>query len=217
MVYRPTAKTEQKKEEMRQRLLAAARDLFSRQGYEATTLQQIVKEASTSIGNCYFYFPNKEAILFAIADDLRTEIARRVDAAVEALPLGPELIAVAIYEGTLAVIENAAVAHFALSDSTHPGLRQLTMELFASRLRHAFASMPELYVASNELTVQMAALAYHGAISCVLEEIVAGRVQAEAAQAARFLTTWNLNALGFPSEIVQQSDQMLVNRNLAGH
>jgi len=205
MPYRPTVKTEQKKEAMRKRLIAAAQSLFTTQGYEATTLQQIVKEAYTSIGNCYFYFPNKEALLFAVADELRQEIARKIDEAIAPLPLGPGLLAVAVYVGTQAVLERADVARFALSDSTHPSLRPLTRELFVSRVRRAFEAMPSLFAEWPEATPHLAATAWHGAVSYVLEEAVAGRIVHDPHQTAHFLVRWNIQALGLSELVVQQA------------
>src|SRR5262249_26460115 len=117
MPYRPTPKTEARKAAVRARLMSTACKLFSEQGYEATTLQQIVKEAHTSIGNCYFYFPNKEALLVAIAEELRQEIVQKIDRAIERLPIGPGLLAVAIYVGTLAALEKAEVTRFTLLDA----------------------------------------------------------------------------------------------------
>ncbi|MFL5598198.1 MAG: helix-turn-helix domain-containing protein, partial [Gemmatimonadaceae bacterium] len=51
MVYRQTARSGKVRQASRAKLLAAARKLFARHGYEATTMQQIVREADTSIGN----------------------------------------------------------------------------------------------------------------------------------------------------------------------
>jgi len=47
-------------------ILKAAKKLFSEQGYEKTSVRQIVEEANTSMGNLYFYFPNKMSILKTI-------------------------------------------------------------------------------------------------------------------------------------------------------
>lgn len=43
-------------------VLKAALDLFSRQGYGATTMRQIAEKAGTSLGNVYHHFKNKEEI-----------------------------------------------------------------------------------------------------------------------------------------------------------
>jgi AcrR family transcriptional regulator len=189
--------------------MAAACKLFSEQGYEATTLQQIVKEAHTSIGNCYFYFENKEALLLAIAEDLRQEIAQKIDCAIAPLPLGPGLFAIAVYVGTLSALERAEVARFALSDA-HPSLRPLTMALFTARVERAFQAMPPLFSNWQEATPQMAATAWHGAASHVLEAVIAGRIQDEPTRVARFLSRWNLQALGFSERAVQEGMEALL-------
>lgn len=43
-------------------VLKAALELFSRQGYGATTMRQISEKAGTSLGNVYHHFKNKEEI-----------------------------------------------------------------------------------------------------------------------------------------------------------
>ncbi len=49
------------------KILAAAAQLFAEIGYEATTTNAIAARAETSIGSLYQFFPNKEAILQALA------------------------------------------------------------------------------------------------------------------------------------------------------
>src|ERR1035438_8986184 len=88
MAYRATER-EQRRQAMRTRLLDAARDLFVRQGYVATTMPQVVHLAGTSIGNCYFYFANKEALLQGLVEDFAQQIAQEIDAASAAAPPGP--------------------------------------------------------------------------------------------------------------------------------
>jgi len=57
-----------KKTEVRQALLDSAFRLFSRKGYEYTTLAQIASEAGVSTANVYVYFKSKLEMLFAIYD-----------------------------------------------------------------------------------------------------------------------------------------------------
>lgn len=49
------------------RILDAAADLFAIAGYDATTTTQIAKRAGVSIGSLYQFFPDKEALLEALA------------------------------------------------------------------------------------------------------------------------------------------------------
>src|ERR1700722_16858166 len=47
----------------RERLLAAAADLLYRQGVEKTTLADIAQAADVPLGNIYYYFKTKDAIV----------------------------------------------------------------------------------------------------------------------------------------------------------
>src|SRR5262245_13175314 len=53
----------------RQRILDAARRCFMREGFHATSMQDILKEAKLSAGGVYLYFKSKEEIVEAIAID----------------------------------------------------------------------------------------------------------------------------------------------------
>ncbi len=181
---------------MRARLMAAATRLFAQQGYESTSLKQIVELADTSIGNCYFYFQNKEAILLAIAEELRTEIAGVVDAAIASAPPGPAQLYAAVYAGTLAVLERADVARFALSDSAHPAIRPLTIKMFTARVEAALRGYPELLSNWPEATPQLVAAAWHGGASHVIEAAIEGRITEPHTQIADFVARWNMRALG---------------------
>jgi AcrR family transcriptional regulator len=59
------SRTERKKEETRKRIIAVAMDLFNKQGFEQTTVEQIAEEADVNKGTIYNHFPAKEAIISA--------------------------------------------------------------------------------------------------------------------------------------------------------
>jgi AcrR family transcriptional regulator len=60
---------EEKSERSRRAVLDAALNLFSHQGYRATTMREISDKAGVSTGNCYHHFPDKEAIFRALIDE----------------------------------------------------------------------------------------------------------------------------------------------------
>lgn len=187
---------------MRQRLVAAARRLFAEQGYEATTLQQIVAEARTSVGNCYFYFANKEALLLAVAEQFRSEVAHEIDAAMVTLAPGPSRLAAAVYTGVLAVLRQPEVARVALYGAVFPSLRAVAVELFAARISRALAEMP-----GGSKQAQHPALAAHawqGAIQMTIEGVLNGQITEAPETVARFLTLWNLQALGFSEDAIAE-------------
>lgn len=52
-------------QDTRERIVEAAMELFTLQGYAATGLAQIAKKAECNAGSVYYFFPTKEAILAA--------------------------------------------------------------------------------------------------------------------------------------------------------
>lgn len=56
--------------ERRGQLLEAAHELFLKQGYRATTIDQIAKEAGLTKGAVYFHFATKEDILMAFVQEI---------------------------------------------------------------------------------------------------------------------------------------------------
>jgi len=52
----------------RDRILEAARELFLRQGYTATGIAQIIREADVRSGSLYYFFPTKEDLLVAVLE-----------------------------------------------------------------------------------------------------------------------------------------------------
>jgi len=51
------------REHTRRKILDAAREMFVRQGYEATTMRAIADRAGVSLGSSYHYFPSKEHLV----------------------------------------------------------------------------------------------------------------------------------------------------------
>jgi AcrR family transcriptional regulator len=61
----------------RERLYRIAIARMAKDGYEATTLRDVAKEAGVSAGLLYRYFPSKRAVLIALYDELSAEFAVR--------------------------------------------------------------------------------------------------------------------------------------------
>ncbi|OMC07370.1 TetR/AcrR family transcriptional regulator [Mycobacterium sp. SP-6446] len=66
----------------RERLIAAACDLFYRQGIAGTTLAHIAEAAEVPLGNVYYYFKSKDDIVAAVVE-ARTDEIRSATAAVQ--------------------------------------------------------------------------------------------------------------------------------------
>jgi TetR/AcrR family transcriptional regulator, cholesterol catabolism regulator len=70
LTQRRLGRRERKKLEVEQRIRTAALELFSGKGYEATTVEEIAERADVAKGTFFNYFPRKDALLEAIAEDM---------------------------------------------------------------------------------------------------------------------------------------------------
>jgi AcrR family transcriptional regulator len=75
---RPPGRTEQGTA-TKVRLYETALRMIARRGYAATTLREIAAEANVSPGLLYRYFPNKQAIVVALYDDLSTDFVGQAE------------------------------------------------------------------------------------------------------------------------------------------
>ena len=72
---------ERNKRQKHQRIRAAAGDLFTRRGYEATTMRQIAQRAHVGLGTLFNYADDKRDLVFLIFND---ELAALTDTALRA-------------------------------------------------------------------------------------------------------------------------------------
>jgi AcrR family transcriptional regulator len=63
----------------RSELLAAARVVFAKKGYESATVSEIVGRAGVAQGTFYLYFPGKEALAGAFAESVAERFAEVAD------------------------------------------------------------------------------------------------------------------------------------------
>ncbi|MBI5288857.1 MAG: TetR/AcrR family transcriptional regulator [Chloroflexi bacterium] len=59
----------------REEILAAARTVFSRQGFRGTTIADIAEEAGIALGTIYLYFASKEDVFAALSEQFNQLIA----------------------------------------------------------------------------------------------------------------------------------------------
>src|SRR4051812_15329977 len=81
MAYRPTERTEQRKAETRERIVAAALDQLAEGGYASATVQAVAARAGGATGSLYRHFPSKSDLF---AEVFRRASQREVDVFAEA-------------------------------------------------------------------------------------------------------------------------------------
>lgn len=85
---RRRAVTDEEKSQRRDEIMAAAKVVFARRGFHATTIADIAKQAGLAYGSIYWYFDSKDDLFHALMaveeDSLRTHL----QSALTALPDG---------------------------------------------------------------------------------------------------------------------------------
>jgi AcrR family transcriptional regulator len=64
-----TARREKNKQELRSQILAAAREIFVRHGYEGFSMRKLARKIEYSPGSIYLHFRNKEELFRSLVDD----------------------------------------------------------------------------------------------------------------------------------------------------
>lgn len=82
---------------MREALLAAALELFFRQGFPGTSVREVTVACNVTPGALYNHFPSKEDLLYTIIERTTAEGSGLVEAALEEAPKDPasQLLALA--------------------------------------------------------------------------------------------------------------------------
>jgi AcrR family transcriptional regulator len=107
----------------RRQILDAASRCFVRDGFHATSMQDVLGEAGLSAGAVYRYFPSKAAIVAAIAEETVGDVIRVIEEITGAEPVPP-------VEETMARVLRAVDAH------TGPqGNARIAMQVWAEALR----------------------------------------------------------------------------------
>lgn len=129
----------------RQKIIEAAARLFHEQGYAATGIAAILKEAGVNAGSMYHYFDGKEALLAEVLDWYRDNLVPRIMKPIEAAepdPLRRVFRLLGWYRDFLAEHDcrlGCPVGNLALEVSdTHPQLRARlgrNLERWSGRLR----------------------------------------------------------------------------------
>jgi len=75
------AMSDKEKEGRRTDILAAAKKVFARKGYHATTIADIARTAKLSYGSIYWYFDSKDALFHALmeAEGKALRVFRRIE------------------------------------------------------------------------------------------------------------------------------------------
>lgn len=138
--------------EMVERLVAAARTVLVRDGYDAFSTNRVAEEAGVSPGSLYQYFPNKAALVETVIDRWSGEISDRVAASLaDRVDLvGPDMIRATVGALLAALESDAALLRIVWEElpavqhrHRQRALEQRVRELLTVYLAASGASRPD--------------------------------------------------------------------------
>lgn len=203
MVYRQTNRSARVRAASQARILQAARRLFGKRGYQAATMRQIAEAAGTSIGNLYFYFANKEALLDTLMAEAREPLWAWMDQASTKVPQGPARLALVVYGNVMGLARASRdLTHMLLRESGRPELADKIARGYEARIRQYLA---ENFPALSEAQRAWSASAWVGAGRSCLERWFAGDLKGDPFALAAFVARWDLRGLGVPEPDIDQA------------
>lgn len=184
---------------MRSRILRAAGKLFAAHGYEATTMQDIVTEARTSIGNIYFYFENKEALMRALLETAFVEMFDASEQRAAHIEEGAERVGTIIAVNATAFLTARSRLLDILTSDSRLGVVQRLGDISVERWRHI---LHDAFPDRDTEELSLAAGAIWGVNRSIVERIARGPFTTDVREAVGFMVRWTLRALGVqPSRI----------------
>jgi AcrR family transcriptional regulator len=151
MPYRPTAKTEARKAQTRERIVAAAHERVAAGGFAGAGVQATAAAAGVAVGTVYRYFPSK-AELFAevFTRASERELAVLVEVSRADGRCAHERVAAAVEAFCRRALAAPTLAYAQIAEPVDPAVEQERLRLRRG-YRDAFASVLADGVATGEL------------------------------------------------------------------
>lgn len=180
-------------------ILAAAERVFAVQGYAATTIKDVAKEAGVATGTVYLYFPSKEAIFLALLDRGMRAVLEAIVAARKGKPDVVAKLAASLEGAVRAFGAHRDLAQVALlqAPGALPSCEEKLAELhgiFAAFVRQDLEEAQQAGLLPP-LDAQVAAWAWVGSFAEILLAWVRGQLP-DLEAALPSLVAYNLRGIG---------------------
>lgn len=150
------------RQEKRTLILDTALRLFAREGYHATTVGKLAREAGISKGLLYNYFDSKEEVLVALVENLTDIVLERLDLHPEA-PLDKAGMVALIDKSINLTIENPNLWKLYLSMVFQMEVTTIIMERLMPKME-IYLQQVQKYFAGQGIRDTMAHVRYFSAV-----------------------------------------------------
>jgi AcrR family transcriptional regulator len=148
------------REALRKKIIKISRKLFLEQGYENTTVRQILKKAGLSTGSLYHFFKNKEEILLFSLKDALLEISSLTDGMAVQYNEPVLRYALGIALGTSEIFKYKPLFNFYDAIYKNESAENFMVNLKVTRMKNLLNEL-NLHFTDNEIHTRI--LAIHGA------------------------------------------------------
>jgi len=183
----------------RNNILRTAKRLFLNQGYDKTTIRQIVKEANTSTGNFYFYFPDKLSILKIVAQEFISILRNQIDQ-VKKFSLSPEIgFAYDFRLGYIKTLEDPKLSRLWFIIKNTPEIHYESLENKRKRLQTFFGDR------ITEQKLNLLAIAIQGISDGISQQKREGALSEDAIMLSNVIVEYSLSLLGYSTEEIKNT------------
>lgn len=202
MVYKRSRAGEDKREASIAKLLQAAERLFSEKGFQKTTMQDIVREADSSIGNLYFYFANKDELLRTLIEEELLAVYAASDAVAQRIPVGPARLATMVLTTAEGLFRPGARLAKLLQ---HAGPNPVTQRVAVMNRERVGRYVGENLTDLTDLELRYAKIMWSGGGVAMATELALSQDEADFWPATEFVVRWNLSAMGIPESEINEA------------
>lgn len=194
-------------------ILKAARKLFAEKGFDKTSVREIVKEANTSMGNLYFYFPNKLEILKVICQEFVGKLRKQIYD-VHARNYDPAIgFALDFKIGYIATMEDEKFSRFWIFARNIPEIHNYSLENKRIRLKTFFGDR-----IGSEHELNSFAIAIQGIADAFFEQKREGNLVESSAILSNTIIDFSLRLMGYPQQkikgILEEVEQYIRNQRI---
>ena len=183
----------------REILLHSARKLFAENGYENTSVRQIVDSANTSMGNLYFHFPNKLSILKVICKDYVNVLRNQIND-ISKLSFRPEVgFALDFRIGYITTLEYPKTSQFFAAAQNIPEIHEYSLQNKRLRLKTFFEDK------ISPLEIDYLAIAIQGIADGIFDQKRQGKLKEESSVLSNTIIDYSLRLIGYPRNDIKRT------------
>lgn len=171
MAYRATARTEQRKAELRARILLEARHCVARDGFRGLSIAAIANQSGIATGTLYRYFHSKADLCIAVFEDATEREIRAVEDAARTEVMQVKQLRQALNTFAGRALQNTTLAYALIAEPVDPELEQTRLR-YRERWAQTFSTLLQHGIEQGLFYPQSVAVSAAALVGAMAEAIV---------------------------------------------